>query len=951
MTPERYREVEQLFLRALKVPPEQRAVFLEDNCRGDQDLRHDVESLLIHESESHTWPREGATGLAAQATAYEQPQPLLGSQVGPYQVVSLLGSGGMGEVYRARDARLRRDVALKVLPVAYSTNQEWLRRFEREARAAGQLNHPNVLTVFDVGVHNHAPYIVAELLEGKELREVLRDGAVPQRRALDLACQIASGLAAAHDKDVVHRDLKPANLFITTDGRVKILDFGLAKLRSQAFGGKADVEDPTELVTMPGTFMGTVGYVSPEQVRGMEADHRSDIFVLGVILYEMFSGTHPFQGATATEVLHGILKAEPVELSERNPTIPPALSRLVHRCLEKAPQRRFQSASDLNFALETLALPSSSVRNDAQAGTATSRPGISRRTIALLTVAAAIAIATLWFSRVADDPWQMLQTMSFKPLTNTEGDEWGAEISSDGQLVAFLDRDGPFDPWDVWITQFGGGPFNNLTKGVAPDLGNPRIRNLRFTHDGRQIVMEVKKDGEVHLWSVSTLGGSLRKFREEANEIAFSHDGSRMVYHDDPPGDPMFVTNSEGVGTQIHVAANGVHCHFQAWSPDDAFIYFVQGFPPDRMDIWRIRSSPGGVPEQVTFHNSLVAYPTFVNDRMLLYIARNPDGSGPSLYAVDVRQRTSRRITFGVEQYTSIASSTAGNRLVATVANPLSNLWRMPISDRVAEESDASRVPLSTVQGLSPRWTPDGLIYLSSRSGDNGIWKFTNGTSTEVHDGSEGRVLSAAIDAGGGSSRIAAVVEKNGRTKLYIMNSDGTRIQPLGDSLEVRGAPSWSPDGQWIAIAVEEGAGPRIFKFSPDGRTQVRMATEYSVNPVWSPDGRFLVYAGPQVGTTFRLHAMTRDGQPHPMPEMNLDLGALRFSFVPGTSSLVFLKGGLWNKNLWIKELQTGAERQLTNFSRESLITDFDVSLDGREIILSRQMDNSNVVLVGLRQN
>jgi Tol biopolymer transport system component len=242
---------------------------------------------------------------------------------------------------------------------------------------------------------------------------------------------------------------------------------------------------------------------------------------------------------------------------------------------------------------------------------------------------------------MTDDPWQMLQTMSFKQLTNTEGDEWGAEISSDGQLVAFLDRDGPFDPWDVWITQFGGGPFNNLTKGVAPDLGNPRIRNLRFSHDGRQIVMEVKKDGKIDLWSVSTLGGSLRKFREEANEIAFSHDGSRMVYHDDPPGDPMFVTNSEGVGTQIHVAANGVHCHFQAWSPDDAFIYFVQGFPPDRMDIWRIRSSPGGVPEQVTFHNSLVAYPTFVNDRMLLYIARNPDGSGPSLYGVDVRQRTS----------------------------------------------------------------------------------------------------------------------------------------------------------------------------------------------------------------------------------------------------------------------------------------------------------------------
>jgi Tol biopolymer transport system component len=463
--------------------------------------------------------------------------------------------------------------------------------------------------------------------------------------------------------------------------------------------------------------------------------------------------------------------------------------------------------------------------------------------------------------------------------------------------------------------------------------------------------MEVKKDGEIHLWSISTLGGSLRKFREEANEIAFSNDGSRTIYHDDAPGDPMFLTDRDGVGKQIYVAPHGVHCHFQIWSPDDAFIYFVQGFPPDKMDIWRIPSSAGGLPERVTSHNSFVAYPTFVNDRMLLYVARNPDGSGPSLYGLDVRKGVSRRLTFGVEQYVSIASSANGERLVATVANPVSNLWRLPISNRVAEESDAIRVPLSTVQGLSPRWTPDGLLYLSSRSGDNGIWRFTNGTSTEVRDGSEGRVLSAAVDTRDGSLRIAAVIEKDGRSRLYVMNRDGTGTQLLGSSLEVRGAPSWSPDGQWITVAVDEGAGPRVFKFSPDGRSAVRMTSGYSVNPVWSPDGRFLVYAGAQVGTAFPLQAMTADGQPHSMFEMNLDLGALRFAFVPGTSSLVFLKGGLWNKNLWIKDLQTGVERQLTNFSREFVITDFDVSMDGREIVLSRQLDNSDIVLIGLHQN
>jgi Tol biopolymer transport system component len=856
----------------------------------------------------------------------------------------------MGEVYRARDARLNRDVALKVLPIEYSTNPEWLRRFEREARAAGQLNHPNILTVYDVGVYEQAPYIVAELLEGQELRELLRDGAIPQRRALDFACQIANGLAAAHAKNVVHRDLKPENLFITTDGRLKILDFGLAKLGSPGFGGSVDKEAPTVAAsTMPGTIMGTVGYMSPEQVKGLEADHRSDIFVLGVILYEMLSGSRPFQGESAAEVLHQILKTEPEELSERNPAISPMVARLVHRCLEKAPERRFQSASDLSFALEAWSSSSSPSANEAKP-VAAARPRFFRNITLLAVAVVAAMILAVWLPRTKDDPWQTLQTMSFKALTNADGDEWGAEISSDGQLVTFLDRVGAFDPWDVWITQFGGGPFNNLTNGAAPELGNPRIRNLRFSPDGRQIVMELKRDGQIHLWAVSALGGPLRKFREEANEISFSHDGRRAVYHSDDAGDPTFVAEGEGVGTQIYVAPQGVHCHFQVWSPDDAFIYFVQGFPPDRMDIWRIRSSPGGVPEQITFHNSLVAYPTFVNDRMLLYVARNPDGSGPSLYGVDVQGRVSRRITLGVEQYLSIASSNAGRQLVATVANPVSNLWRMPISNGMAEESAATRIALSTVQGLSPRSTREGLLYLSSRSGDNGIWKLTDGTSTEVRDGSEGRVLAAAVDVGGNSSRIAAVVVKEGRTNLYIMNPDGTGVRPLGNSLEVRGTPSWSPDGKWITVAVDEGAGPRVSKFSPDGSSVVPMTKDYSINPIWSPDGSFLVYAGAQLGTSFPLRAMTKEGQPYSLPEMSLDLGAFRFSFVPGTSSLVFLKGGLWNKNFWMKNLETGAERQLSNFSREFLTTDFDVSLDGREIVFSRQKDNSDVVLVGLPQ-
>ena len=260
----------------------------------------------------------------------------------------------MGEVYRARDEKLNRDVAIKVLPASLSQDQDRLSRFEQEAQAAGALNHPNILAVYDVGTHDGSPYIVSELLDGEELREQLNNGPLPQRKALDFAQQIAQGLAAAHERGITHRDLKPENLFVTTDGRVKILDFGLAKLRPLRNESVSSEIDTRKQITDPGTVMGTVGYMSPEQVRGHEADHRSDIFSFGSILYEMLSGQRAFRRETMAETMTAILKEEPPELSETNAKVSLPLDKIVRRCLEKKPERRFHSASDLAFAIESL---------------------------------------------------------------------------------------------------------------------------------------------------------------------------------------------------------------------------------------------------------------------------------------------------------------------------------------------------------------------------------------------------------------------------------------------------------------------------------------------------------------------------------------------------------------------------------------------------------------------
>src|ERR1700691_5903129 len=273
-----------------------------------------------------------------------------GTKLDGYEILGLLGAGGMGEVYRARDSVLKRDVAIKVLPPVVSRHPDRLRRFEQEAESAAALNHPNILAVYQLGTFQGAPYLVSELLDGHTLRELLQRGPIPIRKAIDYGVHIARGLAAAHDKGIVHRDLKPDNLFVTKDGRVKILDFGLAKLVQP----KDSLISAAPTLTLPGVAMGTIGYMSPEQVRGLATDHRTDIFAFGAILYEMVMGRRTFERGTSADTMSAILNDEPAPISELAPETPVALQRVVLRCLEKNAEQRFQSASDLAFALEAL---------------------------------------------------------------------------------------------------------------------------------------------------------------------------------------------------------------------------------------------------------------------------------------------------------------------------------------------------------------------------------------------------------------------------------------------------------------------------------------------------------------------------------------------------------------------------------------------------------------------
>ncbi|HEX2489434.1 MAG TPA: protein kinase, partial [Blastocatellia bacterium] len=612
-------------------------------CGDDEQLRAEAERLIAaHERESSFIDSPIFAETAGRTD--DRVESPIGRHIGPYKIINLLGRGGMGEVYRADDSRLGREVAIKLLPVAFSTDKDRLRRFEQEARAAGMLNHPNVMTIYDVGAHENAPYIVSELLKGETLRERLREGAPPARLAVDYAVQIARGLQAAHEKGITHRDLKPENIFVTKDGRVKILDFGLAKLKPTPAGLPAEIDTNAStqaLGTAPGLVMGTVGYMAPEQVRAEEVDHRADIFAFGAILYEMLYGRRAFQGKSAVEVMNAILKEEPPEISEPERAVPPALERVLRHCLEKNREERFQSMVDVAFYLN--ALPAAANREVAAAQRAQPRNRwrhwMARRWMAVTIVAIVLAAAgAIWRIQRSDERWENpLANAHIERITDFPGAENDAAVSPDGKFILFLsNRDGPFD---AWVNQIGSGAFLNLTKGRFPELAHEEVRTVGFSADASQVWLRVsQKDStgkDTHkIWVMPTLGGPARPFLEKAVHAAWSPDGQRIVYHEFTPGDPTIVVDRDGGNPkQIFIEKPGVHCHHHIWSPDGRFIYFVRGFPPNELDVWRIPAD-GGEPERMTRHNSKVGYPALLNDRTLIYSATAEDGSGFWLYTM-----------------------------------------------------------------------------------------------------------------------------------------------------------------------------------------------------------------------------------------------------------------------------------------------------------------------------
>jgi Tol biopolymer transport system component len=579
----------------------------------------------------------------------------------------------------------------------------------------------------------------------------------------------------------------------------------------------------------------------------------------------------------------------------------------------------------------------------------------------ILPLAALIALlafaVSFWINKTEYFWRNPIAEARFQKITDFEGVEQAAAVSRDGQFVAFLsDRDGKMD---VWVTQVGSGHFHNLTLGTTPGLANPSLRTLGFSPDGSLVTFWFRKPdgsntGDIGVWAVPTLGGQPRPYLAGVAEFDWSHDGSRLAYHTPGPGDPLFVADGspQAKAPPIFTAPAGIHAHFPFWSPDSVFIYFVQGSLPDKLDIWRIRPS-GGTPERITSHNGRVIYPVLFDRRTLMYLASDPDGGGPWLYSMDVERRIPHRLTSGLDRYTSLAVSADGHRLVLTTASPKRTLWRLQIGDSPSEVSAVAPVSVTAGMGFSPRLGPNYLLYVSATGTSESIWKLASGTAAELWSGQGARIFGGPAIAPDGQ-HIAFSVRQHGQTLLCVMLADGTNARVVTSSLDLQGAPAWAPDGQSITSAANDNNNnndhgvPHLFRVPLDGRSPTPFVAEYSVDPAWARDGSFVVYSGPDIGTTFSVKAVTADAAAHPMPPLTLTRGARHLAFLPGGRRLVLLRGGIQHKDLWLIDLETNAERQLTNLPADFDIGDFDVSPDGHEVVLERVQELSDVVLLDL---
>jgi serine/threonine protein kinase/Tol biopolymer transport system component len=1008
MTPERMKKLQELFDAALDRAPAERAAFLAEACGNDQALRRAVESLLLHHEQANSFIESPPAVVAADLFADEPSESLTGQSIGRYKLLELLGAGGMGEVYLAQDTSLGRKVALKLLPARFTTEPDRLRRFEQEARTASALNHPNIVTIYEIGQVGETHFIATEYLDGVTLRAHLSATRVNAPEALEIAGQVASALAAAHARGIVHRDIKPENIMVLKDSYslhrenyVKLLDFGIAKL-TEATSAKTEAPTKRLIQTNQGVVLGTVSYMSPEQARAVEVDARTDLWSLGVVLYEMVTSQIPFAGDTAEDMRAAILKDKPLPLSS---AVPERLKWIVEKALRKDREDRYQTAREFFSDLRELqqqestsnALREPSVAPEAGAprsstepgdvpptstgatGTAavvTPRPssaeyivtGIRRHKRGALLGLAALAIAFTviafaiykWRTSTTANLAVPFQAMKIMRLTDS-GKATAAAISPDGNYVVYALENGGRQ--SLWLRQVSPTSEREI---VAPS--STFIRGLTFSKDGNLIYYTAGDRDSVWsnnaLYQVPTLGGTPRKLLAAVSSaVTFSPDGSRIAFvHDNQStagGETQLkISNADGTGERVLAQHKG-NLFFQdsgpAWSPDGEIIACAAGIDPDGIYNTVVGVSVAdGTEKPITSYRGWmgrVDRVTWLSDNSgLIVVAATNLSTGSQIWHLAYPSGKVRRITNDLNDYgiDSLTLTSDMATMAAVQQDQTANFWLMMVNE------DASRARQITHGKFSGgggglTWTPDGKIVFPRRTGDiEDLWIMDR-------DGTNQRQLTADP-----SWEVFPTFSPDGRylvlnsnrvniSHIWRFNADGTNPKQLTDGNSEDYSPVFTPDGQWVLFASWRSGKLATWKVSIEGGEPVQLAHETSPWPAVSPNGKLFAsgYHDNDPNTEWRLAVYPIEGgQPGKLFKIT---STTKFgpglSWTPDGQTLIYVDTLDGVSNIWSQPINGSPKRQLTNF-KSDLILRFALSPDGRQLVLRRGTETRDVVLI-----
>lgn len=991
MTPERWQQVKEIFHDALERQPQERAQFLDSACSGNTQLRAEVEALISSHEQSGQFIDAPAYEATAKTLIHDSAAYSPGTHLASYEIVSFISRGGMGEVYLAHDQRLSRKVALKVLPGVLTRDIDRLRRFEQEARSASALNHPNIITIYEIAKVGPTHVIATEFVEGETLRNVIAGSRLELSQALHIAIQIADALTAAHKAGIVHRDIKPENVMLRPDGYVKVLDFGLAKLVEHVPEPVA-AEAPTRQVrTGAGVVMGTAGYMSPEQARGKDVDARSDIFSLGAVIYEMVSGKKPFDGETPSDTLAAILRLDPEPLEQLTPDAPPELVRIVDKSLRKDREVRYQVVKDLMLDLKSLKedlefesrlersvapdFRKDSARRE-QASTAVN-PVVtapitaeqtlenkirSRRRLALGAVAVLIVLVAagfglykwLWSNRAV--PFEKIKATQLTTSRNIIS----TAISGDGKYVAYVASDR--GQQSLWLRQVTAA---NDIQVIPP--GPAQFWGITFTRDGSEIYyVSRERDNKSALYRMPFLGGTPTKLLKDVDSaVTFSPDGQRIAFlrgaFPTAPESALMIANANGTGERT-LATRKLPSRFYpisfagpSWSPDGNLIAASTATftGTNDADVYVINVNDGKEQRLTPFSWAYVGRVEWLKDMSgLLMIAGEKRMVGSlgvgQIWHLSYPAGQARKITNDLNnEFRSLSLTHDSRQFVTGSLSDISNIWLISGADFTSAQQI---VPVRSRGGLS--WTTDGrIVYSTAVSSTQDIW-IVDADGNNRKQLTAGNSINSNPSVSPDGRYIAFVSSRDSSTlDLWRMDIDGRNPIRLTNGL-IAFSPTWSPDGHWLFFTSGAAARTTIWKISSEGGTPIQVTTVPSYRASISPDGKLIAcfHATPETAGSsqpvFKLTLLSIDsGTPVKILDAVAGTTTLDIAgWTPDGKAVTYnvMKNNV--SNIWRYPIDGSTPEQVTDF-KELIINDYSWSRDGKSLACVRGLLIRDVIL------